>query len=75
MDSLRAYTTLHRLTPAELRVLTLLLADLGPKDIAQRLGVGIRTVRSQLSSLYEKTGTKNQRDLIVSALGGGLAKQ
>ena len=53
-------------------VLTLLLADLSPKEIAEHLGVGIRTVRTQLSSLYLKTGTKNQRDLIVSALSGGL---
>lgn len=72
LDSLKNYATLHRLTLAEARVLNLLLSDLGPQQIADRLGVGIRTVRSQLSSLYTKTGTKNQRDLIVSALGFGV---
>ncbi|MDP2828252.1 MAG: LuxR C-terminal-related transcriptional regulator [Sulfuricellaceae bacterium] len=73
LDSLKTYATRYRLTPAEARVLTLLLSDLGPQQIADHLGVGIRTVRSQLSSLYTKTGTKNQRDLIVSALGFGIA--
>lgn len=72
LDSLNTYAARYRLTPAETRVLTLLLSDLGPQQIADRLGVGIRTVRSQLSSLYTKTGTKNQRDLIVSALGFGV---
>jgi DNA-binding CsgD family transcriptional regulator len=72
LDSLKNYATRYRLTPAEARVLTLLLSDLGPQQIADHLGVNIRTVRSQLSSLYTKTGTKNQRDLIVSALGSGL---
>ena len=73
LDGLKNFATRHRLTPAETRVLTLLLTDLGPQQIADQLGVGIRTVRSQLSSLYTKTGTKNQRDLIVSALGFGIA--
>lgn len=72
LDSLKNFATRYRLTPAETRVLTLLLSDLGPQQIADQLGVGIRTVRSQLSSLYTKTGTKNQRDLIVSALGFGV---
>lgn len=73
VDGLKAYATLHRLTPAELRVLSLLLADLGPMEIATRLGVSIRTVRTQLSSLYAKTGTKNQRDLIMTTLGCGVS--
>jgi DNA-binding CsgD family transcriptional regulator len=72
LDGLKHFATRYRLTPAESRVLTLLLSDLGPQQIADHLGVSIRTVRSQLSSLYTKTGTKNQRDLIVSALGSGL---
>lgn len=72
LDGLKNFATRYRLTPAEARVLNLLLNDLGPQQIADQLGVGIRTVRSQLSSLYTKTGTKNQRDLIVSALGFGV---
>jgi DNA-binding CsgD family transcriptional regulator len=71
-DSLKLFATHYRLTPAEERVLTLLLNELAPKQIADRLGVGIRTVRTQLSSLYTKTGTSNQRDLIVLALGSGV---
>jgi DNA-binding CsgD family transcriptional regulator len=73
MDSLKAYATRYRLTAAETRVLTLLLNDLAPKQIADRLGVGIRTVRTQLSSLFTKTETKSQRDLILSVLRGGVS--
>jgi len=49
-------------------VLELLLQDLAPKEIAECLDLGVRTVRSQLSSLYTKTGTRNQRELVALAL-------
>ena len=73
LDSLKTYAKRFRLTAAETRVLTLLLNDMAPKQIADRLGVGIRTVRTQLSSLYTKTERKNQRDLILSVFSGGVS--
>jgi DNA-binding CsgD family transcriptional regulator len=57
-----------RLTPAETRVLQLLLAQLNPKEIAESQGVSIRTVRTQLSSIYGKTGARGQSDLVQRAL-------
>lgn len=62
------FATLHRLTQAEHRVLSLLLQDKSPKQIAEQLGVGIRTIRTHLSSLYTKTRTRNQRELIAQAM-------
>jgi DNA-binding CsgD family transcriptional regulator len=55
---------LFGLTPAEQRVLALLLEDQAPKQIAHALGVGLSTVRTQLSSLLQKTGARRQQDLL-----------
>lgn len=52
------------LSPAEARLLPLLLHGRAPADIAQALGVKISTVRSQLSSIFAKTGATRQQDLI-----------
>ncbi|MCP5279648.1 MAG: hypothetical protein H6935_15025 [Thiobacillus sp.] len=73
-DALRRFATAHRISAAEQRVLELLLQDLAPKDIAERLNLGVRTVRSQLSSLYAKTSTRNQRQLVALALRQGWAR-
>jgi DNA-binding CsgD family transcriptional regulator len=58
----------HRLTPAEQRVLRGLLNDQAPKQIASEQDLSIKTVRTQLSKLYAKTGTRNQRELVKAAL-------
>lgn len=74
LDGLKNFAARYRLTPAETRVLTLLLNDMGPQQIADQLGVGIRTVRSQLSSLYAKAGVRNQRELVVLVLSQGWVR-
>lgn len=55
----------HGLTPAETRVLELLATDRSPAQIADTLGTRITTVRSQLKSIYMKTGVQGQRELLV----------
>ena len=52
------------LSPAEARLLPLLLRGCTPQQIAQELGVKVTTVRSQLSSVFAKTGATRQQDLI-----------
>lgn len=52
------------LSPAEARLLSPLLRGCAPSEIAQELGVKISTVRSQLSSIFAKTGSMRQQDLI-----------
>jgi DNA-binding CsgD family transcriptional regulator len=68
---LRSLTRLYHITAAEQRVLELLLQGMAPKAIAERLHVSVRTVRSQLSSLYAKTSTRGQRELVALALRRG----
>lgn len=62
--SLALAASLFGLTPAEQRVLSLLLEDQAPKQIAHALGIGLSTVRTQLSSLLQKTGARRQQDLL-----------
>jgi DNA-binding CsgD family transcriptional regulator len=55
----------YELTHAETRVLKGLLSGRAPKDIAADLHVGITTVRSHLSRIFQKTHTTNQRELLA----------
>jgi len=55
----------YRLTPAERRVLALVLAGCRAAAAAQRLGVALATVRSQLRSIYEKTGCRSRAALVA----------
>lgn len=52
------------LSKAELRLLPLLMQSCTPADIATRLDLKITTVRSQLSAIFAKTGTRRQQELI-----------
>lgn len=62
---------LHGLTPAEAEVLGRLTDGMRLSDIAEDLDVSIETVRSQLKSIFSKTGTSRQADLVRYALLGG----
>lgn len=63
--ALDAFSALYRLTPAEGRVLEAFVRDRSPEDIARSGGVSVRTVRTQLSSIYGKTGVAGQRELLL----------
>ncbi|VVN09572.1 hypothetical protein PS647_03771 [Pseudomonas fluorescens] len=65
---LNLLTDLFQLTPAEQRLAELLAQQLNPETCAERLGVSINTVRSQLRALLRKTGTGRQAEL-VSLIG------
>lgn len=56
--------TQHGLTPAECRVALLLSDGRAPKEIADIVGVTGNTVRSQIKSIFSKTGVKRQGELI-----------
>jgi DNA-binding CsgD family transcriptional regulator len=53
-----------RLTGAEARVMAALLEGLQIADIAERYGVTINTVRTQVQRLFDKTKTNRQPDLM-----------
>ena len=54
----------YGLTGAELRILLGLVDDATPADIAKRYGIAPSTVRTHLKSLFVKTGTNRQKDLV-----------
>jgi DNA-binding CsgD family transcriptional regulator len=56
--------TLYGLTPAECRVALLLGDGQAPQQIANTVGVTENTVRSQIKSVFSKTGVKRQGELI-----------
>jgi DNA-binding CsgD family transcriptional regulator len=53
-----------RLTPAECRVALLLSDGLAPPAIADLIGVSTNKLKTQLSSIYRKTGTSRQGQLV-----------
>lgn len=67
-QTLDTFAAVHGLTGAEQRVLTELARDRSPHDIAIDGGVSIRTVRTQLSSIYGKAGVAGQRELLAQLL-------
>lgn len=54
----------HALTAAETRVLKLLCAGRRPRAIAAALGVTLNTVRTQISSIRFKTGSRDIGDVV-----------
>jgi DNA-binding CsgD family transcriptional regulator len=73
---LEVISNAYRLTPAEMRVLMLIVQIGGVPEIAPVLGVSETTVKTHLQHVYEKTGTQRQADLVklvagyMSPLGG-----
>jgi DNA-binding CsgD family transcriptional regulator len=62
--SVHWFARAHGLTGAETRVLELLCDGLDPGDIASLHERGIATVRTQVSSIRDKTGTGSIRELL-----------
>jgi DNA-binding CsgD family transcriptional regulator len=59
----------YKLTKTELQVLLALVQLGGGPEIAEALGVGSGTVKTHLRSLFRKTGTKHQTDLVRLVAG------
>ncbi len=57
-------TQVYGLTPAEGRLLTALLDGERLQETADRLEISVNTIRTQLRSLFAKTGHRRQSDLI-----------
>jgi DNA-binding CsgD family transcriptional regulator len=66
--ALRAYARERRLTEGETDVMQQIVLGDRPPQIAARRGTSEGTVRSQIKSLLEKTGTHSMRELVVEAL-------
>jgi pimeloyl-ACP methyl ester carboxylesterase/DNA-binding CsgD family transcriptional regulator len=66
-DTLRSF---YRLTKAEARLVASLLKDPDISAIAEEFGISKHTVRNQLKSVFEKTGTHRQAELVQQVLTG-----
>jgi DNA-binding CsgD family transcriptional regulator/PAS domain-containing protein len=64
-----ALSDVFGLTRRESEVASLLAAGLDLKGIADRLGLGLATVRSHLMRVFEKTGTHSQATLVAFIRG------
>ncbi len=60
-----ALALLYDVTPAETRVFELMVEGLALKEIAEKLGVSITTVRTHVGRLFQKTGTSRQAELVA----------
>lgn len=65
--------TFYGFTPAETRLASELLKDRTVEEAAQILEISINTARTQLTHLFEKTGTRRQSELL-RRLAGGIAR-
>lgn len=59
----------YQLTPTELRVLLAIVEVGGVPEVAEALGVAGETVKTHLTRLYRKTGTRRQAELVKVVAG------
>ena len=60
----------HELTPAEAELAALLARGIALKAAAKHRGISYETARTQLKSLFQKTGCRKQGQLVALLLGG-----
>jgi DNA-binding NarL/FixJ family response regulator len=63
-SSMETMSKLYRLTPSELRVLAAVSEVGGVAAVAEVVGISETTVKTHLQSLFAKTGTNRQTDLV-----------
>jgi DNA-binding CsgD family transcriptional regulator len=66
--------TLYKITPAEARLAARLAALRTVEEAADDLGVSVSTARSQLKSVFAKTGTRSQSELLMLLATGTHAQ-
>ena len=63
---------LKNLTDTELGVLTEYCKTLDRNEVVKKLGISVRTLKSNISSIYEKTGYNNLAKLAIYCVSNGL---
>jgi len=69
MVTMACLSRLMMISPAEQRVLALLLEGGSNRCIAARLGLSPRTVESHISAMLEKSGCRSRSQLVLWGLG------
>jgi len=74
ISGIEVVSKLHRLSPAEVKVMQAAMTMGSASEIADALGLSVATVKSHFASLFRKTGTRRRSDLIkeVAAHGSPL---
>ena len=57
------------LPPQQARIAYFLLTGLGDKQIAKAMGIGLPTVRTHMTRLFARTGSKDRVELILHMVG------
>jgi DNA-binding NarL/FixJ family response regulator len=64
----------HKLTPHEIRILTLLVEGHNCKTAADELGVSVNTIRFHMRSIYEKLQVHSKSQAVSKALRSGMIR-
>jgi DNA-binding CsgD family transcriptional regulator len=68
---LQEFAVRHKLTSREQEIIQLILTGNGTKEIGQRLFISGKTVKNNLSNIFQKTGAKNRIQLVSSVRSRG----
>ncbi len=63
------------LSSRDLRLLRLIIADLGNKEIADRMGIHISTVKLHLAGLYTRLGVRGRLQAALWAARKGIGAE
>lgn len=66
---LEALVNAYKLTPAEVRVLMMIVETGNVAEVASILGISETTVKTHLQHIFEKTGTRRQAELVKLVAG------
>jgi NarL family two-component system response regulator LiaR len=69
-----AVNSVEHLTNRELEVLKLAARGMSNRDIAAELGVGLRTVKGHLMTIFEKMGVRSRTEAVLKALRQGWVR-
>jgi len=64
---------LYKITPAEARLAAKLAALRTVEEAADDLGISVSTARTQLKTVFGKTGTRSQSELLMLLATGAQA--
>jgi DNA-binding NarL/FixJ family response regulator len=63
------------LTPRELEIAVAVADGVANRDVAQRLGISLQTVKHHLTNIFVKTGVSTRLELALFAIDQGLVKR
>jgi len=61
---MKSYSLYEKFTKRELEIINLIKNNKSNRQIADELGLNIRTIENHVSNIYFKTGTENRKDLL-----------